>query len=112
MASLHPVQRRNHPNRLTKYQEYESELKMSGVKYPVDIKGIDKFEHQNNISVNVYGCEDKKIFPLRITTMGIARHCVNLLYITAGETSHYVLLKDLGRLVPRQNNNHDDKKYF
>ena len=40
---------------LQKYQVYESELSMSGVKYPVDIKDIDKFEHQNNISVNVYG---------------------------------------------------------
>ena len=26
-----------------------------------------KTEHQNNISVNVYGYEDKKIFSLRIT---------------------------------------------
>ena len=33
---------------------------MSGVKYPVVIKNIDKLEHQNNISVNVHGCEDKK----------------------------------------------------
>ena len=61
-----------------------------GVKHPVDMKDNEKFEHQNNTSVNVYGCEDKKVFPLSITTVGIAKHCVNLLYITAGETSHYV----------------------
>ena len=54
------------------------------------MKDNEKFEHQNNTSVNVYGCEDKKVFPLSITTVGIAKHCVNLLYITAGETSHYV----------------------
>ena len=54
----------------------------------------------------------KKVFPLRITTMSIARDCVNLLYITAGETSHHILLKDLSRLISRQNNNHHDKKYF
>ena len=35
---------------------------MSGIQYPVDIKGISRFEHQNNISVNVYGYKDKKIF--------------------------------------------------
>ena len=102
------MQHRNHPARVTKYLEYESELKVT----PVDIKDIDKFEHQNNVSVNVYGYEDKKIFPLSITTIGIARHRVNLLYITASETSHYVLLKDLSRLISRQNNNHNDKKYF
>ena len=33
---------------------------MSGIKYPIDIKHIGKFEHQNNISVNVYGYENKK----------------------------------------------------
>ena len=54
---------------------------MSGIQYPVDIKDINKFEHQNNISVNVYGYEDKKIFLLRITTMTIASHHVNLLSI-------------------------------
>ena len=45
LASLPTVQRRNHPNRVTKYQDYGSELKMSGVKYPVDIKDIGKFEY-------------------------------------------------------------------
>ena len=59
---------------------------MSGIQYPVDTKDIGKFKHQNNISVNVYGYE---IFLLRITTMTVARHHVNLLYITADETSHY-----------------------
>ena len=54
----------------------------------------------------------KKVFLLRITTMTVARHHINLLYTTAGKTSHYVLLKDLSRLVSRQYNNHNDKKYF
>ena len=44
--------------------------------------------------------------------MTTATHHVNLLYITAGETSHYVLVKNLSRLVSRQYNNHNGKKYF
>ena len=87
--------------RVPKYQEYEHELSMSGIQYPVDIKGIGKFEHQSNISINVYRNEDKKIFPLRITIVTVARDLLNLLYITAGETSHYVLVKELSRLVLR-----------
>ena len=79
---------------------------MSGIQCPVDIKDINRFEHQNNISVNVCEYEDKKIFPLRITTMTAASHHVNLLYITAGKASHYILLKDLSRLVSRQYNNY------
>ena len=34
--------------------------KYPGIQYSVDIKDIGKFEPQNNISVNVYGYEDKK----------------------------------------------------
>ena len=53
-----------------------------------------------------------KIFPLRITTITVARHHVNLLYITAIDTSHYVLVKDLSKLVSSQYNDNCDKKYF
>ena len=34
--------------------------------------------------------------------MGVARYHMNLLYITAGKRFHYVLLKDLNRLISRQ----------
>ena len=53
-----------------------------------------------------------KIFLLHITTMTTASHHVNLLYITIDETSHYVLVKDLSRLVSIQCNNHNSKHYF
>ena len=42
LASLHPVQRRNNQFRVSKYQEYELELNMPGIKYPVNIKDISK----------------------------------------------------------------------
>ena len=87
LALFHPLQYRNNPDRVLKYQEYENELNMSGIQYPVDMKDIDKLEHQNNISVNIYGYEDKKFFLFRITTMTAASHHVNLLYITVDKTS-------------------------
>ena len=55
LALLHPVQHRDNPTGLLKYQEYEHELNMSGIQYPVEIKDIGKFERKSNISVNVYG---------------------------------------------------------
>ena len=45
LASLHPVKRRNSPYKVSEYQEFEHELNMSGIKHPVDIKSIGKFEH-------------------------------------------------------------------
>ena len=85
---------------------------MSGIKYPVDIKDIGKSEHQSNIIVNVYGYKNKKIFPVSITITTVARHHVNLLYITTGEKSCYVLVQDLSRLVSSQYNHHKGKTYF
>ena len=103
---------------ILKYQEYERDLNMSGIKYSVDIKDIGNLNIKTTLVLIVLiiftptGCEDKKIFPLSIIAMAVARYHVNLLYITAGETSHYVLVTDLSRLVSRQHNNHKDKKYF
>ena len=55
---------------------------MSGIQNPVGIKDISKFEHQINISVNIYGYKDiKKSSCYALTT----RHYVNLLYFTAGK---------------------------
>ena len=99
-------------SKVLKYQEDEHELNISRIQYPIDIKGIGKFGHQNNISVNVYGYEDEKIFSLCITNVTVARDLVNLLYITAGEKSHYVLVEELSRLVSRQYNDDKNKKYF
>ena len=85
---------------------------MSGIQYHRDIKLIVNFEHQNNIIINIFGYEDKKIFPLHISTVIVDRHHSNLLYTNAGEKSHYASVKYLNRLVLRQYNNHNNKIYF
>ena len=54
----------------------------------------------------------KKFVTLCITNMAVAGHGVNLLHIISGETSHYVLVKDLSRLVSRQYNNRNNKKIY
>ncbi|WAQ99041.1 hypothetical protein MAR_023414 [Mya arenaria] len=58
----------------------------------------DRFERQNaTISVNVFGYENKDVYPLRIS-----KHehntCVNLLLIDDGEKQHYCLIKSMSRL--------------
>ena len=112
LASLHSLQYRNHLAGVWKYHEYEHELNMSGIQYPVDIKHIGKFEHQNNISVKYMSTKIKKIFPLLITTMAVPKHHVNLLYITADEKPPHVLVKDLSRLISNQYNNHKGNTFF
>ena len=104
-----PLHYHQHPQRASKYQTYEAELDMRGIEYPVAVKDIDRFENQNNISVNVYGLE-KAVFPIRITKQN-NRHHVDLLYISEEETSHYVLIKDLSRLITKQLSSHSARRY-
>ena len=71
---------------------------MSGIRYVIDIKDIGKFEHQNNVSVNVYEYEDKNIFPLRMTNVTVARPQLNFCqYCLHGCSSEEVLKTHMER---------------
>ena len=81
LAALHPTE--DNFNRVSKYME--DEINMNGIKYPVKVKDITKFEKQNLlIAINVFGFEDGDIFPLRITNEVKQNH-VNLLLISNEE---------------------------
>jgi len=113
LAKIHHVDRKNHPERVNNYRQYEQELDMNGIDCPVKITDIAKFERQNtSIIVNVFGLDDTKIFPLRITTVKDAPHHVNLLYVAKDEKSHYILVRDLNRLAGKQLNKHCSKKFL
>ena len=53
LASLYPNHGKN-SSRVNKHKEHEDKLVMDGMKYPVRIQDINKFERLNNISVNVF----------------------------------------------------------
>ena len=114
LASLHPVDYTNHPERVSKYHPYENELNMNGIEYPVSLIGIERFERQNDININVYGLneEDCSIFPKRISERDVARHHVDLLYMSHGEEGHYLLIRNFSRLVGRQMSRHHRQMHF
>ena len=65
--------------RVNHYKQYESELNMNGIAYPISVEDVPKFQKQNNISVNVFGYEDG-YYPLYISRNQKEKH-VNLLLI-------------------------------
>lgn len=83
LAHLHP--KKKNPNRVSHYKKYETELKMTGISYPVKVKQIPKFELQNNVSVNVIGFEDNDFFPIYISKHKNRTHEVDLLYLTKND---------------------------
>ena len=67
----------NHSERVDKKLKLkENTLIMEGIKYPVSLKDIDKFEKQNpSISIIVYGYEEiKGVYPLRISKNTDRKH--------------------------------------
>ena len=105
---------------------------MGGIEYLVAISSLNRFEKQNLISINIYGIdkssdrqayeeeeeelpekEQWKVFPMRITKMKNARDHVDLLYISNEDGDfHYVLIRDLERLVGVQISKSNRKKHI
>ena len=66
---LHPTEVNNHPKRLTDLKQYEKDLNLKGITFPIKWKDITKFEKQNpNIPpINVFELNEKdKIYPIRL----------------------------------------------
>ena len=98
----------------------EHTLNMEGITYPVDFKGIKRFEKQNpDISISVLGySKDERVYPLRISEYTRSKkederkHNIVLLFIKNGDNSHYCLVKNLSALLTSQINSRKGKLYF
>lgn len=98
------------PERITKLlKEQAKTLNFNDIEFPIDLKGIDKFEKQNNIFINVIGYENKQFFPYRLSNQ---EEGINLLLFSEEQKSHYVLIKNLSRLLSSTINKHKEKKHF
>ena len=86
----------------------EDTLNMQGIQYPVDFRGIDRFESQNpEISITVLGYnKDERVNTLKISKYTGSKHDIVLLLIKDGEKSHYCLVKNISALLASQINNH------
>ena len=109
--SLNPVD--VHPERITKEVKEQSErLDWSGLKFPVKLDHIVIFEKFNpSISINVFGLEDRVVYPLRLSKSK-SEQTINLLLISDGEKQHYCLIKSLSRLLSSQVSGHKESNSF
>ena len=73
-----------------KLLETSKDLNWEGLKFPVNLSDINKFEnHNSSISVNVFGYE-KLVYRLRISEHSYKREStVNLLLISDDTKQHY-----------------------
>ena len=139
LAGLHII--KQHPERVLNYKKFENELNFKDISFPVMPSKIRKFEKQNNVSVNLYILIKNQsntfdVQPCHLTSLEKLAH-VNLLLIQEENSYviddsednfgsledqddgqyvppkfHYVLIKDLSRLVRSQISNHDHGIYI
>ena len=94
--SQHPVER--NAERITSLLRRQcEEFDWNGISFPVGWKDIDRFERNNDISVNVLGLVGKDIVTLRKTKEKKERHVI-LFKLQTSKTSHFALVKNLNRL--------------
>ena len=99
----------NVPNQPYHYKKDLVNFNVDGLKFPLPVKQIPKFENQNtDFSVNVYALDEIKtksrdnkaiLFPLYNTKERNRKYHANLLLITFGDKRHYVVIKSLSRLL-------------
>ena len=99
------------PQRIKKTDKtFICQLDYSSIEFPVTVKQINKIEKQNNICINLFGFEEKQVFPIFISKEKFTDH-MELLLITESENKHYVLIKDFNKLMFRQTK-HEHRKHF
>ena len=87
---------------------------MRGIKYPVTLQDIKKFECLNsNISISVLGYnEENKVYPLRVSEYIGREYDIVLMLICKGERQHYCLVNNLSRLLGTQTSKYNHKRLF
>ena len=137
LSALLNFDRKDHPNRVSKYFEFQNRLNFANISFPVVPNQISKFEKQNDVSVNLYMLVKKgekyDVRPYHLTEDKKKKH-VNLLILenyyidedalddfelneqtdeNAEERNfHYVWIKELSRLVSSQVSSRNKKLYL
>ena len=104
-AALFPTS--DHPQRISSYPTDDG-LNFDGVESPTLVSQICKVEKLNNLAINVYGWENNKGIIYRISNQPYDVKRINTLLLEQYEKSHYVLIKNLNRLL----NSKNDKQMF
>ena len=86
------------------------EFNWDGISFPIKWRDIDKFERNNDISINVLGLVDNKIVTLRKTKQKKEKHVI-LFKLKNETTEHFAWVKNLNRLWFGIGSNHHSQRH-
>ena len=106
---INPV--KDHRGRVTRIdRDVANNLNYDGIEFPVQQKDFKIVEVQNNICVNVFGYENKLVFPIYISDQTF-KSSIDLLLLINDDQSHYVYIKDFNTFMFHKTKN-KNKKWF
>ena len=106
---INPV--KDHLGRIKKTdRDFANNLNYDGIEFPVQEKDFKKIEGQNNICVNVFGYDNKLVFPIYISDQTF-KNTIYLLLLINDDQSHYVYIKDFNTFMFHKTKN-KNKKWF
>jgi len=109
LAHIQRVESDRNPSRVCHYRPHLAELVTTGLKFPLPVSDVAKFERlKENIAVNVVTFDESQPILLFVTPHRQRKHIINLLLLTNDETDahHYVLVRDLSHLVSGKTKHH------
>ncbi|XP_057339435.1 uncharacterized protein LOC130676942 [Microplitis mediator] len=136
-AALFPAEKNKYPGRVSSYQHVDAVFNHQGIRFPISLKDIPKFEKLNNLRINVYGIEsetvknnedniDNMIVPLYFSLNRSDKETIHLLMVETDITlhdddenpdsfqpiHHFALIKNLSRLVKCQISKSKSRLWF
>ena len=88
-----------HPERIKKTdKKFAEELNYDEIEFPVQEKDFNKIEIKNNICINVFGYDNRLVFPIYISDKK-CEDSMDLLLLIDNDKSHYVYIKDFDRFL-------------
>ena len=99
------------PQRISKFDKNLAEsFNFLKIEYPVTINQINKIEKQLTININVFGYENKQVYPIYVPKEKCIHH-MELLVLTENDKTHYVLIKDFNKFMYNKTK-HKERKHF
>ena len=86
-----------HFERILSYVQYTNNFEFSVLTFPVRICDIPKLRKNNNISLNLLGCEKKNVSAISHQRKGIKTCQPHMIH--KGENHHYCSIKNFNRLI-------------
>ena len=101
---------KEHPEKIKKVDRRlaANNLNYNRIEFPMQEKVFSKVEVQNNIFINVFGYENKLVFPIYVSNKGY-RDLIDLLLLIEDNKSHYMYIKDFNRFMFHKTKNKNKK---